>query len=87
MLIKYFIIVLLMWHSFIVVIVITVSILVIVIIVVIITSRVLQRVKTRNGKFDILIIMTTSFNVTYIGIYNGILQQDNKDTSEWNSVL
>ena len=64
MIIGYFIIVLLMWHSFIVVIAVTVSILVIVIIVVIITSRILQRVKTRNCKFDILIIMTTSFNVT-----------------------
>ena len=87
MLIKYFIIVLLMWLSFIVVIAVTVSILVIVIIVVIITSRVLQRVKTRKGKFDILIIMTTSLNVTYIGRYNGMLPQDNKNTSEWNLEL
>ena len=85
MLIKYFIIVLLMWHSFIVVIAVTVSILVIVIIVVIITSRVLQRVKTRRGKFDILIIMT--INVIYIGIYNSMLPQDNKDCNEWNSEL
>ena len=49
--------------------------------------RVLQRVKTRKGKFDILIIMTASFNVTYIGRYNGILQQNNKDTNEWNLEL
>ena len=49
--------------------------------------RVLQTVKTTKCKFDILKIMTVCFNVTYIGRYNGILQQNNKDTSEWNLEL
>ena len=89
MLIKYFIIMLLMWLSFIVVFAVTVSMLVIVVVVVILLVMriVLWTVKTRKCKFDILIIMTTSFNVTYIGIYNFILPQENNDSSEWNSVL
>ena len=32
--------------------------------------------------------MTTGFNVIYIGIYNGIIQQNNKNNkSEWSSEL
>ena len=85
MLMSYFIVVLLLW-LFIVVVAVTVSILVIVIIVVVLVKRiVLKRVETKKCKFDILIIIT--INVTYIGIYNGILPQDNKDSNESNSEL
>ena len=68
MLMSYFMVVLLLWLSFIGFVTVVLSILEIVFIVIIllIMSRVLQRVKTRTGKFNILIIMT--INVTYIGI-------------------
>ena len=85
MLIGYFMIVFLLCF-FVVVVAVIVSILVIVIIVVVLVKRiVLKRVETKKCKFDILIIIT--INVTYIGIYNGILPQDNKDSNESNSEL
>ena len=82
MLMSYFMVVLLLW-LFIVIGAVILSILVFVIIVAILL--VLKRVKTRKGKFDILIIMT--INITYIGRYNGILPQDNKNSNELNSEL
>ena len=68
MLMSYFMVVLLLWLSFIGFVTVVLSILenVFIVIILLIMSRVLQRVKTRKGKFNILIIMT--INVTYIGI-------------------
>ena len=75
-------------ETFFIVVAVTVLILVIVFIVVILLVMriVLLTVKIRKCKFDIL-IMTTSFNIKYIGTKNVMLQQDDKDSNKWNSEL